>query len=280
MSGPPPAFALLTDFGLADPYVGQLKAILFSHAPSVPILDISHEVPSFNVTTGAFFLAASRRYYPQGTIFICVVDPGVGSNRDLLCIAGEKHTLLGPDNGLLSLAYRDMMQEGSVTIHTVTHTLPERDNAGGNAVSATFHGRDILAPIAALLANGAAITTLSTNSRTEIVMPAWSEAQHAPGEGICTVLHVDKFGNCILNLPNNGEQLFYPSLSVYLPHSGKSHLLHQVSHYAALPSGTLGILPGGQGFYELALANSSAAQHLGLTSGDRCHIRGDLWKSP
>ena len=270
MSGASPVFVLLTDFGLADPYAGQLKAALFAHAPSVPMLDLSHGVPPFAVPTGAFFLAASRRYYPNGAIFICVVDPGVGSPRDLVCITNENHTLLGPDNGLLSMACRDMRREGPVSIHALTpSSLPAAN---------TFHGRDILAPVAASLASGSAIRAVGARPRKKILTPSWTEPQHESGEIICTVLHTDRFGNCILNLPNGDELLLYPRLSLYIPKSGNSVALQQAGHYAELAAGTAGILPGGQGFYEIAMANAPAAQHLDLAPGDACHIRGDLWR--
>lgn len=283
MNGASPIFVLLTDFGLADPYVGQLKAALFSHAPTVPILDLSHGVPPFAVPTGAFFLAASRRHYPKNAIFICVVDPGVGSNRDLLCITGTKHTLLGPDNGLLSLACRDMRGEGPVTIHALSPSSPDTDGAANSRLtpeksSNTFHGRDILAPVAAALASGSAICAVGARPREEILMPSWAEPEHGSGEIACTVLHTDRFGNCILNLPNEDELPLYPRLFAHVPKSGKSVALRQVSHYAELPPGNLGILPGGQGFYELALAQAPAARELGLFPGDICRIRGALWR--
>lgn len=272
MNANAPVFVLLTDFGLDDPFVGQLKAALFSCAPSVPILDLSHGVPPFAVATGAFFLAVSRRHFPKGSIFICVVDPGVGTDRDLLCVMNEAHTLLGPDNGLLSLAYRDMRREGPVSVHALA---PSPEPLSAN----TFHGRDILAPTAAALALGSAAAT-AARPRDGISIPDWAEASHESGEIFCSVLHVDRFGNCILNLPNGDNHLLYPRLSLHLPGTGRTLALHQAGHYAELSPGTLGLLPGGQGFYELAMAGASAAKHLALGPGDACRIRGDLWGKP
>ena len=270
MSGNSPVFVLLTDFGLADPYAGQLKAALFSRAPDTPILDLSHEVPPFSIVTGAFFLAASRRHYPKGAIFVCVVDPGVGSARELLCITDARHTLLGPDNGLLSMAYRDMLREGPVAIHSLTRSAPLTGN--------TFHGRDLLAPAATALALGTAPGDIGARPQSGILIPDWAEPRHDSGESICSVLHVDRFGNCILNLPNDDDRLLYPRLSLYLPKTKKTLALHPADHYAELAPGVLGILPGGQGFYELVLANASAAKLLRVTHGDACAIRGHLWR--
>lgn len=270
MSEDAPVFVLLTDFGLADPYAGQIKAALFAHAPSIPILDLSHGVPSFAVGTGAFFLAASRQYYPPGAIFVCVVDPGVGSSRDLLCIRNKTHALLGPDNGLLSLAYKDMLREGPVWVHT----LPL-----GQAAFNTFHGRDILAPAAAALALAPGSAGLPGTLRSEpIVTPDWAEPIRNQDEIVCTVLHVDTFGNCILNLPNADGLLLYPRLSLLPSRTKQGIILHPVRLYAEIPPGSLGILPGGQGFHELAMNGASAAAAVNLATGDSCRILGNLWE--
>lgn len=278
MSGNAPVFALLTDFGLSDPYVGQLKAALFSRAPSVPILDISHGVPPYAIATGAFFLAVSRKYYPRGTIFVCVVDPGVGSGRDLLCVMNKEHTLLGPDNGLLALAYRDMLQKGPVSVHAL---VSHGDEDGMEAHAAnTVHGRDILAPAAAALALGSAPGSpglIGARPRGGPAMPAWAEAKHESGEIRCSVLHTDRFGNCILNLPNGEDLLLYPRLSLSIPKTGNNVALVHARHYAEVPSGLLGLIPGGQGYYEIALAGASAAALLALEPGDACRIQGGLW---
>ena len=270
MSENTPVFVLVTDFGLTDPYVGQLKAALFLRAPSVPILDLSHNVPPFAVNTGAFFLAASRQYYPPGAIFICIVDPGVGSNRDLLCIQNKAHSLLGPNNGLLYLAYRDMSDKGPVSVQTIPV---------GHLAANTFHGRDILVPAATALALAPDDVKFIDIPRTyPITAPDWAEATRGTDELFCTVLHVDRFGNCILNLRGTEGLLLYPRLSLQTLRTKRSIVLHQVDHYAEIAPNSLGILPGGQGFYELAMNGASAAAALSLGSGESCRILGNLWK--
>lgn len=263
MSGAAPLFALLTDFGVCDPYVGQMKAVLLSAAPCVPIVDISHGVPPHAVATGAFFLAASRRFHPAGTIFICVVDPGVGSGRDLVCIQGAAHTLLGPDNGLLAFAYRDMRATESVRVHHIA--FPE------NPASATFHGRDILAPAAALLANGASPKDLGPPVTRPLAAPPWAEPQIDARSIGCTALHVDRFGNAILNLPESAHASLAAPLFLETP-TGRRVALSIADHYAALPPEQPGILRGSQGFCELACNGTSAAEFLGLSSGDACRL--------
>ena len=259
MHGLSPVFALLTDFGTADPYVGQMKAALLSRAPAVPILDISHEVPPFSVPTGAFFLAASRKYCPKGTIFIAVVDPDVGSDRSLICVTGKDHILLGPDNGLLSLAYHDMAKEGTVTAYRLAIT--------DDSSACTFHGRDILAPAAARLAKGTPPFELGEPLRSPLTLPVWAEAEVSLVRFGITILHVDRFGNCITNLPNS--QPLFPGKSVIFERArGEKTLLRKASHYAELDRVHFGIIPGGQGFYEISGYASSASEAMEIFSGD------------
>lgn len=257
--GPFPVFALLTDFGVSDPYAGQMKAVLLSRAGGVPVVDISHGVPPFSVSAGAFFLAASRRFFPKGTVFIAVVDPGVGSERALLCIQGKDHFLLGPDNGLLSLACRDMAKEGAVTAYEIA--IPEKPP------HPTFHGRDILAPAAARLAGGAEPSELGPPLRSPLRLPAWAEPEIFPSRFGIAILHVDRFGNCITNLPNS-QPLFPGDSVLFDPARGRRAVLAKADHYAMLEPGAIGIIPGGQGYYEIAGNMFSAAGALGLTPGD------------
>lgn len=262
MTGAGPVFVLLTDFGLADPYAGQLRAALFTRAPSVPILDLSHGVPPFAVHTGAFFLAASRPHFPAGSIFICVVDPGVGSSRDLLCVTGQGHTLLGPDNGLLSLAHRDLKRLGRTDVRALA--LPP------SLPAATFHGRDVLAPAAAALALGADPARVGPRLDRDLFRPPWAEATLTPDKAACAVLHVDRFGNCILNLPFSAA---LPRTGpLFLETDGKRHILTRADHYAELPANGAGLLRGSQGFYELARNGASAAALFDLASGDVCRL--------
>ncbi len=258
-----PAFSLLTDFGYDDPYAGELRAVLRRLAPHVPCLDLSHGVPPFSVTAGAFFLAAARPHHAAGTIFLCVVDPGVGSMRDLLCITDGAHTLLGPDNGLLSLAGRDMRKEGRIR----AWRIPPFDTRG------VFHGRDILAPLAAKLALGASPDdfgdALESEDAEVRLSPAWAVPAALPEGLLCVVLHVDRFGNCVLNLPLGHP----PPKGPLLPAPGKGGApvpLIAATHYAAIPADGIGLMPGSQGFYELACDRRSAAELLKLAAGDLC----------
>ncbi|SVD53732.1 uncharacterized protein METZ01_LOCUS406586, partial [marine metagenome] len=153
-----PIFSLLPDFGLRDPYVGQMKGILLSRCPSARVIDLTHEVPPQSVAVGAFFLQKSWRFLPAGTVHLAVVDPGVGTGRGVVALQREEHLFLGPDNGLLS----GVASGGMVfRLHTEMEDLPERSD--------TFHGRDLFAPLAADLANGRPLVEMGeTCSRKDL----------------------------------------------------------------------------------------------------------------
>ncbi|TLY27641.1 MAG: SAM-dependent chlorinase/fluorinase, partial [Ignavibacteria bacterium] len=151
-----PTIALLTDFGLSDPYVGSMKGVISAIAPGTPILDLSHEVLPQNITQAGYLLWSCYKYFPAGTIFVCVVDPGVGSGRRVLCVDGAGYRFLGPDNGLLQLVL-DSLDGYSIVI-------VENRRYFRNEISPTFHGRDIFAPVAAHLSRG--VRSASLGRRT------------------------------------------------------------------------------------------------------------------
>ncbi len=145
---PPRTIALLTDFGLADPYVGQMKGVLAKKAPACPVVDISHDVAPFNVVQAGFFLASSYEHFSRDAVFLAVVDPGVGTSRKIVCVQVGERLLVAPDNGLLCLALK-RAQTAEVRVFDVTAALDAPKN-----VSSTFHGRDVFAPLAAWFALG------------------------------------------------------------------------------------------------------------------------------
>lgn len=256
--------ALLTDFGLEDPYVGQIKAVLATLAPEARIVDISHQVRPFDVLQGAFYLAASWRFFPRGSIFLGVVDPGVGTKRRLLIIRHSGCFFLGPDNGLLALVAGSDVEALAWEL-----TIPVESET----VSNTFHGRDILTPVAACLAQGANPITLGRSfDLDDLIKPAWAAPVTTGGEITAHVLHVDRFGNCLLNLAlerwlveaENGPELRAPLLQP----------LALARTYADIPGGGVGVLADSQGYWELAVNRGSAAKILGLAPGQEIIVRG------
>src|SRR5690349_16009936 len=141
-----PAVVLLTDFGLADGYVGIMKGVLLGIAPRAPLVDLSHDVPPQDIATGAWILHTAWRYFPPGSIFLCVVDPGVGSARRPVALRANARLFVGPDNGLFTYVLASEPPDASVILDNPRYRLP--------APSATFHGRDIFAPAAGHLAAG------------------------------------------------------------------------------------------------------------------------------
>lgn len=258
-----PIIALLTDFGLGDPYVGQMKGVLAGLAPEAVVVDVSHQVRPFDVMQGAFYLAASWRFFPEGSVLVGVVDPGVGTERRLVIGKREGRFFLGPDNGLLALVFGP--ESGDVTgARAWELATPPASGARSN----TFHGRDILAPAAARLALGADPHRLGRPFDPKALhRPAWAEPEQRGREIAAHVLHVDRFGNCLLNLPEGlwpeggleRVELLAPLLQPLVP----------VRTYAEISAGGVGVLVGSQGYWELAVNQGSAAAVLGLAPGKR-----------
>ncbi|MEM2917179.1 MAG: S-adenosyl-l-methionine hydroxide adenosyltransferase family protein [Candidatus Bathyarchaeia archaeon] len=188
---------LLSDFGLRDPYVAEMKAVILSIAPEALIVDISHKIEKFNIRMGAFTLASALPYFPKGTIHVAVVDPGVGTKRRPIIVETERSCLVGPDNGLLMLAAQ---REGLKHVYAILNRqfmLPE--------VSKTFHGRDIFAPAAAYLAKGHAPKEFGPEIR-DYVIPKFAKPKLRKGCVYGEIVHVDDFGNIITNIPTETLQ--------------------------------------------------------------------------
>lgn len=189
-----PVVALLTDFGLGDGDVGVMKGVIASIASDVQIIDISHDVAPQNIASGAWILAAAYRYFPEKTVFVCVVDPGVGSSRSAIAIHAGNWFFVGPDNGLFSYVLAEQpVHAACVLSHSAFH-LPR--------VSSTFHGRDIFAPVGAYLARGVDISEVGVPvepaalQRIDVRQPA-RRGTEIDGQ----IVHVDRFGNLITSIP-------------------------------------------------------------------------------
>ncbi len=254
--------ALLTDFGLADPYVGQMKGVLVGLAPDSRIIDVSHGVEPFCISQGAFFLAAAMEHFPPDTVFVTVIDPGVGSARRIIAAEFGQRIVLAPDNGVLELA--ETRFAGTMIVTDLSEAAAKIHS------SATFHGRDIFAPLAASLACGTSLSSLGPKLplreivRTGINKPVWLE------DGVeATILHKDRFGNLVLNIPETQtlpERMTIPEEQ--LLSGNDASCVKRVCCYAELEAGATGLLAGSQGYYELALNRGAASEMLGLEPGD------------
>ncbi|NDY56104.1 SAM-dependent chlorinase/fluorinase [Desulfovibrio sulfodismutans] len=255
--GCPKVVALLTDYGLADPYVGQMKAVLTACLPGVALVDLTHGVPPHNVLAGAFFLDASLPWMPPGSVTVAVVDPGVGTSRRIVGLRRKGRLVLAPDNGLLTLLLLRGTMDGAWAF-----PVPE-------TASATFHGRDVFAPLAAALAGGRPVLECGyeVDPASLVLLPGLNPTLEG-GRLQAKVLHVDRFGNLILNLRiTEYEQVVRDAAGVSMELPGAPRIVRAAA-YAAVPPGALGLLAGSQGHFELAMNRESAARETGLEPGD------------
>lgn len=247
----PAPIVLLTDFGLTDPYVGQMKATLLHLSPEKPIIDLSHDIRPFCIGQAAFFLASSFTFFPVDTFFVVVVDPGVGTERSLLyCRCDGKH-VLAPDNGLLHL-----LLENYPDAEVNRITVPP---GHFTEISNTFHGRDLFAPLAAYLSKKQYdYMDITPTPASEVVSLQYAAPSVSESSLSFSILHIDRFGNIILNGRN---EPWYQTILTNSPvYSRNSIPIQPVRTYYDLSPGRLGVLPGSQGFLEIAVNSGSAAE--------------------
>lgn len=243
---------LLTDFGTVDGYVAAMKAVIAGIAPGIIIDDASHAIPPGDVRSGAWALGAYWRQYPRGTVHVVVVDPGVGSGRRALALECDGRFLVGPDNGVLAPAITTAEAWRAVSI--------ENDSYVGDIVSATFHGRDVFAPAAAYLARGVTLEELGP-SVSDPVLPQTPEPSIRDGVWYGAIIHVDRFGNLVTNLPATAVA---EGTTVSI---GSRHV-QMVRTYADVGEGEVLALVGSRGLVELSVRNGNAATLLGVGRGD------------
>jgi S-adenosyl-L-methionine hydrolase (adenosine-forming) len=241
---------LLTDFGTADGFVGEMKGVLHSAAPAATVVDITHDVPAHDVELGRLTVARYWQRFPAGTVHVAIVDPGVGSSRAALAVASEGRLLVGPDNGLLSPALL-MADARAVELPVPAHA------------SATFHGRDVFAPAAAQLAQGADIDTLGEPVTDPVIRRTPEPHRAGSGELIGEIIAVDRFGNAVTNLLGmRGGEIHV---------RGKAIPLRRT--YSELQVGEAGAVVGSTGFIEIVVREGRAVDKLALMRGMRISLR-------
>ncbi len=186
--------ALLTDFGETDGFVGMLKGTIKSIAPDCEIIDITHKITNFDIRAAAFVLQKSVRYYPAGTVFLAVVDPGVGSARRMLAARAGEYYFVAPDNGILSYTLTEFPEKRVHAIENQALFLPDHGQ--------TFQGRDIMAPVAARIASGMALETVGPAVESYAFLKIPNLLKHGRSV-IGEIVYVDKFGNLISNITKN-----------------------------------------------------------------------------
>ncbi len=253
---------LLTDFGTTDYFVPAVKGVILTLQPAAQIIDLTHDIPAQDIQHAAFTLGACYRYFPPGTIHLAVVDPGVGSARRPIVAQAGQHFFVGPDNGLFSFVYA---REPQVRVYHATRPEFQRPQP-----SATFHGRDVFAPLAAWLARGIHPASFGPEIgdyvRLAIPQPqVGARTNTITGE----IIHIDRFGNCLTNFTAN-ELPLAVALGVTPPvlHLAGQSVTQFGTHFAqaAQPEQLFAYL-GSAGYWEVALWQESAAERFRIARG-------------
>jgi S-adenosylmethionine hydrolase len=256
-SSAPPIITLTTDFGAGSRYVAAMKGVILSLNPRVQLVDLSHAIPHQDIRAGAIVLAESAPWFPPDTIHVAVVDPGVGSSRRIVYARFGPQQFIAPDNGLLSGLALLASASKIVSIEEPRFWLPN--------VSHTFHGRDIMAPVAARLSLGIAPDELG-QPIDKLVELSWPEVQQVPNRIEGEVVEVDSFGNLITNITS--EMLHGVPTSELLTITCDEHETHGIfSTYSDQPSMTLMAHVGSTGRLELAIVDENASAMLGVKVG-------------
>jgi len=236
---------LFTDFGAADPYVGQLHGVLVHEAPEVAIVDLLHAAPAFDPKASAYLLAALAPRFPAGSVFVCVVDPGVGGSREALIVRSDDRWYVGPDNGLFEIIVR---RGRDVEVRAIRWRPPE--------LSASFHGRDLFAPVAARIARG---------EKVAAVPAQLSSAGSDWPDDLAEIIYIDHFGNCLTGLRAGA-----------LARDGHiragDHELAGARVFGAVPAGSAFWYENSLGLVEIAVNQGNASRQLGLKPGNRISV--------
>jgi S-adenosylmethionine hydrolase len=238
--------ALLTDFGDRDHYVGSMKGVILSINPRTQIVDISHNVSPQNVEEAGYLLWASFRSFPDGTVFACVVDPGVGSGRKIVCVETVHYRFIAPDNGLLDLV---ILEEEILR----SYEIAKPPRLGSKPISATFHGRDIFAPLAAFLSSGKSVGQFGIRCDLKKPSPVFYEPKK--GVAAARILHIDRFGNLITNIPG----LYFDRCTLKV---GTAKISERIRSYAEAPQAHPCMIVGSSGLIEVVLKEGNASEML------------------
>lgn len=236
---------LTTDFGTKDHYVGSMKGVIYGINPDTIVADVTHEVTKYNVFEGAFILSSFYGYYPNGTVHVVVVDPGVGSTRKPIAVKADGCVFVGPDNGVFSFIYKESEDVYVVEITNHRYMFPD--------VSKTFHGRDIFAPVAAHLSLGININELgqSVQSPTLLDIP---EPKFLGDEIIGEVIYTDSFGNLVTNI--NSDLLS----SAFIVCVDTLEIGRISDSYNDAPNGAMLSIVGSSGLLEISVNQDSASK--------------------
>lgn len=252
---------LITDFGTRDYYVAAMKGVIWSTYAEARIVDLTHEIPPHHIREAAYFLFCVFPWFPKGTVHVVVVDPGVGTTRRALVASSNGQFVVCPDNGILTLLFRRVGFEEIRCIGNARFTMP--------SVCKTFHGRDLFAPVAAHISREKRIPSEIGSLITTPVCFEFPEPESISTDILqCTVIHIDRFGNIITNLP---EELLAGRV-VRKVLCGDTIIERFGQTYADVPKGESLALVGSSGFVEIAVNAEDAAKRLGVRVGDSVKV--------
>ncbi len=250
-----PVITLLTDFGHQDPFVGTMKGVILSIVPNVEIVDLTHQISPGDVHAGAFALHTCYHYFPENTIHVIVIDPGVGSSRQALVVKTENYYFIAPDNSVLEWIFHEHPDARVYCLNRPNYFLE---------VSHTFHGRDIFAPVAAHLAKGVKVEDLGEKCTHFIkgdlgTVKTLGKALHG------SIIYIDRFGNAVTNI--HSSQINDLNITNALIKGNRVDSF--CSYYSERSAGESLMLVGSHGYLEIAVNRGSARENLGLQTGDQ-----------
>ena len=249
---------LMTDFGMKDPYVGIMKGVIKKISPSSEIIDLTHEIPPQNISIGHFILKHSCEHFPDQTVFVCVVDPGVGTSRRAVAIQAGKHYFVGSDNGLFGFLHDERFEDTKVIHLTNTSYFYKRKP------DRTFHGRDIFAPIAAHIDSGVMFFELGTPVENFASLKM-TECITKGDEIRIPLLHIDRFGNLIFSMTRDEleERLKDKNFTIEIGDCKIDRISENYDEKSAFIA-----LFNSYGLLEIAAPSQNAANILGLSRGE------------
>ena len=256
---------LTTDFGISDGYVGAMKGVVLTCALDAQIVDITHQVPPQDIAAGAFAMYCACPFFPEGSVHVGVVDPGVGSDRRGIVVETEQFVYVGPDNGLFSPVYEREIVRRIVAIENTALMRPQ--------VSSTFHGRDVFAPVGAHLLRGISCEEVGPEIEFPVTCDLWGVEERADalvGRVVC----VDHFGNAISMIARSHIDEKYPDGDFEIV-VGKTRFDRICQTYSEVKEGEVLALYGSLDTLEIAVCEGSASRTLGVKRGDEICVYRD-----
>jgi len=246
--------AFLTDFGLEDHYAAAMKAVILSVNPNARFIDVTHNVRPQQVQEAGYLLWSSYKYFPKRTVFVCVVDPGVGTERKILAAKSSGYVFLAPDNGLLNFVLSGEKKPEVREVEIQRSKLFHLEN-----VSTTFHGRDIFAPIAALISKSGTISMLGRKLKHDLLSSPFVKGKSDPQKP--AILHIDHFGNVVTNIQVKAHE----AQGIRMMSVGNSLVSRWIRNYEEAPDRTPCMIIGSSGLVEVVVKKDNAAKLLNAT---------------